>query len=161
METIWIPLPGLDVEISSAPVLIDEFAPYAAPFQSPRRNQRGRRQLPIVGISATDASRYATWLGRQDGRVYRLPLLAELQILARTVKQEHPIWPCRPDPWDATRVTCPYEWLDCTPGYAARRPSLHCATHPMWLLNSHRQLVNAALADDDLAYVTFRLVRLR
>ncbi len=162
METIWIPLPGLNVEICASPVSVDEFLPYAAAFQFPQRNQHKGSHLPIVGISASEASRYAEWAGRQNGQIYRLPTLIEMQMLVEMTKLEDPIWSCRPDlTWTGARLTCPCEWLNCTPHRVSGLIHLHCVTHPLWLLSSQRSIVHAAFADVEKLHVAFRLVRLR
>ena len=52
METIWVPLSGLDVEICARPVLAEEFFTFQAALGSTQIKRRWPAQQPVIGISA-------------------------------------------------------------------------------------------------------------
>jgi serine/threonine-protein kinase len=91
-------------------------------------------RLPVVGVSADDAKRYAAWRAARDGVPYRLPTEHELEKAARGTDGRHfpwgdhldatfckmrfsRPWPAQPEPVGAFKHDCsPYGVRDLAGG---------------------------------------------
>jgi hypothetical protein len=125
---------------------------------------------PVAYVSQVDAVAYCRWLGTQEGRTYRLPVMAELEELASEAVLDGSspeIWPHhhgnRPELRGGMKEMYLCEWTgetESVPG-AAGRPDriLRSIFYPPWLRHGANAIHAQAhlSATEGYSFVTFRV----
>lgn len=134
----------------------------------------GPPMAPVTDVSHVDAVAYCEWLGRREGRTYRLPTVAELLELAAEAEEEgisDEVWPHQRGHRFEVRGgmkemflcewTCETEETPAQPGQPSR--TLGSIFYPPWLRHqSHSYHAQAHLAaTEGFSFVTFRLAYAR
>ena len=160
--------------LAARPVSRQEFMAYlhesGQPI-SPALARGGSATAPVSEVSQVEAAGYCRWLSAKEGRVYRLPRLAELHQLADETTQEGispEIWPQyrspKPEFRGGMRPSYLCEWTqetDTIPqfGSAAAPRALGSLFYPPWVRQSgsitHAQAFVAAT--EGYSFVTFRV----
>lgn len=136
----------------------------------PAVTQTGPSTSPVTHISQTDAQAYCRWAGGREGRVYRLPTMAELQALyaedaADGITLE--VWGhtsrARPELYGGSKDVFLCEWtgeIEEVPQPGGRSPRiLGSIFYPPWLRHGSNAIQAQAhlLATEGYSFVTFRL----
>jgi hypothetical protein len=164
---------GEAAELAEHPVTKAEYRAYLRGVgqATPRLAPEERLSDAVTYVSQADAIVYCQWLGKQEGRAYRLPTMSELCTLSSEATADDP----DPDCWSHHHenhselqggMTPTYlcEWTEETetvsqPG--GRTRVLGRVFYPPWLREgpntSHVQA--GLLASEGYSFVTFRLAR--
>ena len=171
-EMIEVHGPGVAVALAEQPVTKGEYRIY--------QRSGGRAKLlpmapderlsdPATYISQAEAIAYCEWLSAQEGRVYRLPRIAELSELAGDTAAEGvslEVWPHyyeqRPELRGGLKPEYLCEWtqeVETVPLPGGRTRVLGSVFYPPWLRHgpnaSHLQA--CLLASEGYSFVTFRV----